>query len=119
MTRNGPSTPEMSKSHSPAISSSSEVAEGKQTELLKEITETVGPPKNYGLSEEDQNELDRRKEEERRLKLAAEAAEKKRRNEATLAEMASHYARWVSRGEEQKGTVRLNASKSGVGNLFD
>lgn len=78
------------------------MAEVKYAELLKDITEVVGPPKNYGLSEEDQNELDRRKEEERRQKLAAEAAEKKRRNEATLAEMATQYTRWVSCGEEER-----------------
>lgn len=80
--------------------SSSEVgvADVKYAELLKEITEVVGPPKNYGLSEEDQNEVDRRKEEERRQKLAAEAAEKKRKNEATLAQMATQYAGWVSCG---------------------
>lgn len=85
--------------------------EAKYTELLKEITEVVGAPKNYGLSEEDQNELDRRKEEERRQKLAAEAAEKKRRNEATLAEMATHYARWVSCGGGKNDPVWLNGPK--------
>lgn len=78
------------------------MAEVKYAELLKEITEVVGPPKNYGLSQEDQNELDRRKEEERRQKLAAEAADKKCRNEATLAEMAAQYARWVSCVEEDR-----------------
>lgn len=81
-----------------ATSSSSDVgtAEVKYTEVLEEITEVVGPPKNYGLSEEDQNELDKRKEEERRQKLDTELAEKKRRDEATLAEMATQYSRWVS-----------------------
>lgn len=84
--------------------SSSEVgaAEVKYAELLKEITEVVGPPKNYGLSAEDQKEVDKRKEEEQRQKLAAEAAEKKRRNEATLAEIATQYSRWVSCGEEER-----------------
>lgn len=77
-------------------------AEVKYAELLKEITEVVGPPKNYGLSAEDQKEVDKRKEEEQRQKLAAEAAEKKRRNEATLAEIATQYSRWVSCGEEER-----------------
>lgn len=78
-------------------------ADPKYTSVAKEIIEIVGAPKNYGLSEEEQRELDRRKQEERRLKLSAEAAERKRKNEATLAVMATQYAAWVSCGEAQLG----------------
>lgn len=63
---------------------------------MKMITRVVGPPKNYGLSPEEQEEQDWKKEEERRQKRSAEAAERKRRNEAVLAEMAAQYEDWVS-----------------------
>ncbi|XP_077408878.1 adenylate kinase 7a [Vanacampus margaritifer] len=59
------------------------------------IIEVVGPPKNYGLStEEQEEEEDRRREMERKQKEAKEAAERKRRNEALLAEMATQYEAW-------------------------
>uniref|UniRef100_A0A3Q3FK31 Adenylate kinase 7a n=1 Tax=Labrus bergylta TaxID=56723 RepID=A0A3Q3FK31_9LABR len=64
-------------------------------------------PKNYGLSPEELEVESRHKEEGRRLKLAAEAAEKKRRNEAALAAMAAQYEEWqnnlseVRRQEEE------------------
>lgn len=81
------------------------VADPRYTAVTKEVIEIVGVPKNYGLSEEEQRELDRRKQEERTLKLSAEAAERKRRNEATLAVMATQYAAWVSCREEKKSQL--------------
>lgn len=63
---------------------------------MKKMTEIMGVPKNYGLSPEEQEEENRKKEKVRREKLAAEAAEKKLRNEAVLAEMAAQYKEWVS-----------------------
>lgn len=81
------------------------VADPKYTAVTKEIIEIVGVPKNYGLSEEEQRELDRRKQEEKRLKLSAEAAERKRSNQATLAVMATQYAAWVSCWEEKKSQL--------------
>lgn len=65
------------------------------TDIVKMITQEVGSPKNYGLSPEEQEEQDWKKEQERRWKLAAEAAVRKRRNEAALAEMAAQYKDWV------------------------
>lgn len=65
------------------------------TDIMKMITQEVGSPKNYGLSPEEQEEQDWKKEQERRWKLAAEAAVRKRRNEAALAEMAAQYKDWV------------------------
>lgn len=64
-------------------------------EVMKKITEIVGVPKNYGLSPEEQEVEDRKKEEEKKLKQSADAAEKKRSNEAALAEMAVQYEEWV------------------------
>lgn len=61
----------------------------------------MGDPKNYGPSPEEQEEENRRKEDERKQKLAAEAAERKLRNEATLAEMAAQYQEWV-RGQRMQ-----------------
>lgn len=77
------------------ISSSPEVRtdDPEYTDIMKMITRVVGPPKNYGLSPEEQ---DQKKEEERRQKRSAEAAERKLRNEAVLAEMAAQYEDWVS-----------------------
>uniref|UniRef100_A0A3Q0RP37 Uncharacterized protein n=1 Tax=Amphilophus citrinellus TaxID=61819 RepID=A0A3Q0RP37_AMPCI len=66
------------------------------------ITQAVGTPKNYGLSLEEQKEQDWKKEEERRWKLAAEAAVRKRRNEAALAEMAAQYEDWQKNLSEVK-----------------
>ncbi|XP_008283194.1 adenylate kinase 7-like [Stegastes partitus] len=62
--------------------------------IMKKITEMVGVPKNYDLSPEEQEEEDRKKEEERKQKLTLEAAERKRRTEASLAEMAVQYEEW-------------------------
>uniref|UniRef100_A0A665TBL8 Adenylate kinase 7a n=1 Tax=Echeneis naucrates TaxID=173247 RepID=A0A665TBL8_ECHNA len=69
---------------------------------LKKITEMVGIPKNYGLSPEEQEEEDRKKEEERKQNLAAEATEKKHRNEAALAEMVAQYEEWQKNLSEVK-----------------
>uniref|UniRef100_A0A8C5NA03 Adenylate kinase 7-like n=1 Tax=Gouania willdenowi TaxID=441366 RepID=A0A8C5NA03_GOUWI len=52
------------------------------TGVMKTITEIIGAPKNYGRSPEEQEEEDRRKEAEMKQKPAAEAAERKRKNEA-------------------------------------
>ncbi|XP_055005748.1 adenylate kinase 7-like [Boleophthalmus pectinirostris] len=64
------------------------------TAALKKITGMVGEPKNYGPSPEEQEAQRLRQEEERRERLASQAAERKRRNQATLAEMAAHYQEW-------------------------
>ncbi|KAM7395120.1 hypothetical protein PAMA_006730 [Pampus argenteus] len=72
------------------------------TDVMNRITETVGIPKNYGISSEEHDEEDRQQEEERKQKLATEAAEKKRRNEATLAEMAAQYEEWQKNLSEVK-----------------
>uniref|UniRef100_A0A8D3BXJ0 Uncharacterized protein n=1 Tax=Scophthalmus maximus TaxID=52904 RepID=A0A8D3BXJ0_SCOMX len=65
------------------------------TDVVKKITVMVGVPKNYGLSPEEQEEVDRKKEKLRRQTMAAEAAENKRRNETALAAMAAPYEEWV------------------------
>ncbi|XP_034436282.1 adenylate kinase 7-like isoform X2 [Hippoglossus hippoglossus] len=76
-------------------------------EVMKQIIASVGPTKNYGLSPEEQEAERRKKEEEMRLRVAAENAEKKRRNKTALAEMAAQYEEWqknlseVRRQEEE------------------
>ncbi|XP_034554964.1 adenylate kinase 7a [Notolabrus celidotus] len=72
------------------------------TGALKKITETVGLPKNYGLSPEELEEDERKKEEGRRQKVAAEDAERKHRKEAALAEMAAQYEEWQKNLRELK-----------------
>uniref|UniRef100_A0A3Q2NTW5 Adenylate kinase 7a n=1 Tax=Fundulus heteroclitus TaxID=8078 RepID=A0A3Q2NTW5_FUNHE len=64
------------------------------TRVMKKITESVGMPKNYDACPEEQEGEDQRREEERKLKLAAETAERKKRKEAALAEMTAHYEEW-------------------------
>ncbi|XP_028295609.1 adenylate kinase 7-like isoform X2 [Gouania willdenowi] len=76
------------------------------TGVMKTITEIIGAPKNYGRSPEEQEEEDRRKEAEMKQKPAAEAAERKRKNEAALAVMTAQYEEWenlteVRRQEEE------------------
>lgn len=62
----------------------------------------MGQPKNYGLSPEEQDKEDRRNKKERDQKLAVLTAERKRRNEAALAEMVAQYEQWVSAEGEEK-----------------
>ncbi|XP_072307845.1 adenylate kinase 7-like [Eucyclogobius newberryi] len=81
------------------------------TAALKKIIGLVGEPKNYGPSPEELEAQRHRREEDRRRKLASEAAQRKRRNEATLAEMAAHYQEWrenlseVERQEQERRSV--------------
>uniref|UniRef100_A0A8D3BBE3 Uncharacterized protein n=1 Tax=Scophthalmus maximus TaxID=52904 RepID=A0A8D3BBE3_SCOMX len=72
------------------------------TDVVKKITVMVGVPKNYGLSPEEQEEVDRKKEKLRRQTMAAEAAENKRRNETALAAMAAPYEEWKKNVAEVK-----------------
>lgn len=77
------------------------------------ITELVGQPKNYGLSPEEQEEEERRLKEEQDQKLALEAAERKHRNEAALAEMAIQFEQWVSAERQGKKQItRVNMLNS-------
>lgn len=83
--------------------------------VMKEITELVGSPKNYGLSPEEQEEEDRRKTEERKQKLAQESAEIERRKKAALAEMTVQYEQWVSTEKgKKKQTVTVNMFNSAI-----
>ncbi|KAK2855959.1 hypothetical protein Q5P01_004694 [Channa striata] len=72
------------------------------TDVIRKITEIVGVPKNYGLSPEEQEEVDRKNEHERKHKLAALAAERKQKNEAALAEMTAEYEEWEKNLSEVK-----------------
>ncbi|KAL7388110.1 hypothetical protein ABVT39_007334 [Epinephelus coioides] len=76
--------------------------DSEYTHVMKKITETVGAPRNYGLSPEEQEEEDRKREEERKQRVAAEAVERKRRKEAALAEMAAQYEEWQKNLSEVK-----------------
>ncbi|KAM3861478.1 adenylate kinase 7-like [Diretmus argenteus] len=75
------------------------------TEAIKRIVEVVGTPKNYGLSPEEQAVEDRKLQEERQQKLAteaAEAAEKKRRDEAELVKLTAQREEWNRKLSEVK-----------------
>lgn len=88
-------------------------AEPEYRKVVKMITELVGQPKSYGLSPEEQEEEERRLKEEQEQKLALEAAERKHRNEAALAEMAIQYEQWVgAEGQGKKQIIRVNMFNS-------
>ncbi|KAM8832111.1 adenylate kinase 7-like isoform 4-T4 [Spinachia spinachia] len=64
------------------------------TVVMPKIFKIVGVPKNYGPSPEELEEEDRKRDAERKQKVTEEAAARKRRNQAALAEMAAQYEEW-------------------------
>ncbi|KAM3603156.1 uncharacterized protein V6R79_017437 [Siganus canaliculatus] len=76
--------------------------DSEYTEVMKKITKVVGLPKNFGLSPEEQEELDRKNEEEWKKRVAAEAGKRKDMKEAALAEMAAEYEQWQKHLSELK-----------------
>ncbi|XP_061563439.1 adenylate kinase 7-like isoform X3 [Cololabis saira] len=65
------------------------------TDVLKKITEVVGPtPEEQEEENRKREEENGKREDERRQKLAAEAVERKRRQEDELAESAAQYDEW-------------------------
>ncbi|XP_040016870.2 adenylate kinase 7 isoform X3 [Gasterosteus aculeatus] len=68
--------------------------DSEYTGVMQKIIEIVGIPKNYGPSAEELEEEDRKRDEERKQKETEEAADRKRRNEAAMAEMAAQYKEW-------------------------
>ncbi|CAG5928365.1 unnamed protein product [Menidia menidia] len=72
------------------------------TVVMKHIMETIGDPKNYGPSPDDQEEADRKREAKQRRKQAAEAAEKRSRKEAALTEIAAQSEEWQTNLSEVK-----------------
>uniref|UniRef100_A0A3B4AJW4 Uncharacterized protein n=1 Tax=Periophthalmus magnuspinnatus TaxID=409849 RepID=A0A3B4AJW4_9GOBI len=79
------------------------------TAALKRIIGMVGEPKNYGPSPEELEAQRLKMEEEKRQRLANEVTERKRRNQATLAEMAAHYQEWNLSELERQEQERQSA----------
>ncbi|XP_041830985.1 adenylate kinase 7-like isoform X2 [Melanotaenia boesemani] len=77
------------------------------TDVIKKIMESVGVPKNYGLSPEKQKEEDQKREDERKQKLTAETAKNKQRKEAALAEMVAQYEEWKNLSEVTRQECEL------------
>ncbi|KAM8847149.1 adenylate kinase 7-like [Synchiropus picturatus] len=77
-------------------------------EIMEHITELIGPPKNYGLSAEEQLEKERQLAEELRLKRIQEEAERKRNKEESLSRTAADFLQWqtnlaeVSKQEQER-----------------
>jgi len=65
--------------------------------VLREITEAVGEPKNYGPSLEEREAEECRLAEARQQRLALEAVEQRQRKEEGLAQLANQHEEWVSR----------------------
>ncbi|KAM8832109.1 adenylate kinase 7-like isoform 2-T2 [Spinachia spinachia] len=72
------------------------------TVVMPKIFKIVGVPKNYGPSPEELEEEDRKRDAERKQKVTEEAAARKRRNQAALAEMAAQYEEWRNLSELER-----------------
>uniref|UniRef100_A0ACB8G5T3 Adenylate kinase 7 n=2 Tax=Sphaerodactylus townsendi TaxID=933632 RepID=A0ACB8G5T3_9SAUR len=70
--------------------------------IVKEITKEVGEPRNYGLTDEEKEELERKQAEERLAKEAQEKAELERKEAEERAQKLTNWEEWNKRLEEVK-----------------
>ncbi|KAG2457772.1 KAD7 kinase, partial [Polypterus senegalus] len=69
---------------------------------IQKMKKIIGKPRNYGLTPEEQAELDRKLVDERLKREAAEQAEKEKKEQQEKAERALHLEEWNKRLEEVK-----------------
>lgn len=62
---------------------------------MKEIIKEVGAPRNYGLTEEEKEELERKLAEERLSREAKEKAELEQREAEERAQKLANWEEWV------------------------
>lgn len=62
---------------------------------IKQLIKEIGEPRNYGLTEEEKAEEERRAAEERLAKEAMEEAEREHREAVELAEKMARWEEWV------------------------
>ncbi|NXA37059.1 KAD7 kinase, partial [Eudromia elegans] len=70
--------------------------------IIKEIIKEIGEPRNYGLTDEEKENLERKAAEERLAKEAKEAAEQERREAEEKAERKEKWLEWNKRLAEVK-----------------
>lgn len=63
--------------------------------ILKEIIKEIGEPRNYGLTDEEKEELEHKAAEERIVKEAQEKAEREREEAKERAERMAKWEEWV------------------------
>ncbi|NWJ04859.1 KAD7 kinase, partial [Crypturellus undulatus] len=70
--------------------------------IIKEIIKEIGEPRNYGLTDEEKENLERKAAEERLAKEAKEAAEQERKEAEERAERKEKWVEWNKRLAEVK-----------------
>ncbi|XP_075782732.1 adenylate kinase 7 isoform X2 [Pelodiscus sinensis] len=70
--------------------------------IVKEIIKATGEPRNYGLTDEEKEELERKAAEARLAKEAEEKAERERKEAEERAEKLANWEEWNRRLEEVK-----------------
>ncbi|XP_040413706.1 adenylate kinase 7 isoform X2 [Cygnus olor] len=70
--------------------------------IVKEIVKEIGEPRNYGLTDEEKESLERKAAEERLAREAKEEAERKRREAEERAERMANWEEWNKQLEEVK-----------------
>jgi len=63
--------------------------------IVKEIIKEIGEPRNYGLTDEEKEKLERKAAEERLVKEAQEKAEREHKAAEERAERMAHWEEWV------------------------
>lgn len=63
--------------------------------IVKEIVKEIGEPRNYGLTDEEKESLERKAAEERLAREAKEEAERERREAEERAERMANWEEWV------------------------
>ncbi|XP_075282136.1 adenylate kinase 7 isoform X3 [Opisthocomus hoazin] len=70
--------------------------------IVKEIIKEIGEPRNYGLTDEEKEKLERKAAEERLVKEAQEKAEREHKAAEERAERMAHWEEWNKHMEEVK-----------------
>uniref|UniRef100_A0A8C3B5N2 Adenylate kinase 7 n=1 Tax=Cairina moschata TaxID=8855 RepID=A0A8C3B5N2_CAIMO len=70
--------------------------------IVKEIVKEIGEPRNYGLTDEEKESLERKAAEERLAREAKEEAERERREAEERAERMANWEEWNKQLEEVK-----------------
>ncbi|XP_068538958.1 adenylate kinase 7 isoform X2 [Anas acuta] len=70
--------------------------------IVKEIVTEIGEPRNYGLTDEEKESLERKAAEERLAREAKEEAERERREAEERAERMANWEEWNKQLEEVK-----------------
>ncbi|CAH6851130.1 Ak7 [Phodopus roborovskii] len=73
---------------------------------IKQLIKEIGEPRNYGLTDEEKVEVEKKAAEERLAKEAAETAEREHKEAMEMAEKISRWEEWNKRLEEVKREER-------------